>query len=246
MPTIYLSPSTQEWNPYITGTGSEEYYMNLVADAMVPYLKANAIAYKRNTPEMTAASSIRESNAGWYDFHLALHSNAAPPATSGQARGIIGFYYPTSTKGKRGAELLCEQLAKIYPLPDKVDARSTTSLGEVRQPSAPSVLMEIGFHDNTADATWVAGHIQDIARQLVAGLCDYFTLPFVSPTTEQQGRVDVASGTLNLRSYPSSDGAIIANMPKGSPVTVYGAYNGWYTVGYGGYLGYAAAAYIDV
>ena len=24
MPTIYLSPSTQEWNPYITGSGSEE------------------------------------------------------------------------------------------------------------------------------------------------------------------------------------------------------------------------------
>lgn len=24
MPIIYLSPSTQEWNPYITGSGSEE------------------------------------------------------------------------------------------------------------------------------------------------------------------------------------------------------------------------------
>ena len=29
MPSIYLSPSTQEFNPYIIG-GNEEYYMNLM------------------------------------------------------------------------------------------------------------------------------------------------------------------------------------------------------------------------
>lgn len=38
MPKIYLSPSTQDWNPYITGSGSEEYNMNLLADALEPYL----------------------------------------------------------------------------------------------------------------------------------------------------------------------------------------------------------------
>ena len=32
MPIIYLSPSTQEWNQYVTGSGSEEYNMNLLAD----------------------------------------------------------------------------------------------------------------------------------------------------------------------------------------------------------------------
>ena len=34
MPKIYLSPSTQESNPYITGSGSEEYNMNRLADAL--------------------------------------------------------------------------------------------------------------------------------------------------------------------------------------------------------------------
>ena len=33
MPIIYLSPSTQDWNMYVTGSGSEEYNMNLLADA---------------------------------------------------------------------------------------------------------------------------------------------------------------------------------------------------------------------
>ncbi len=35
MPIIYLSPSTQEWNYYVNG-GTEEEYMNLLADKMVP------------------------------------------------------------------------------------------------------------------------------------------------------------------------------------------------------------------
>ena len=37
MPVIYLSPSMQEWNPTVTDR-TEEYNMNLIADAMEPYL----------------------------------------------------------------------------------------------------------------------------------------------------------------------------------------------------------------
>ena len=101
MPIIYLSPSTQDWNEYVTGSGSEEYNMNRLADAMVPYLLSNGIQYKRNRPDMTAASSIREANAGYYDLYLALHSNASAPEYYGENRGIIAFYYPGSREGDR-------------------------------------------------------------------------------------------------------------------------------------------------
>ena len=78
MPILYLSPSTQEFNPYVT-TGNEEYWMNLLADAMEPYLLASGIDFVRNDPAQNAAAAIRASNAGEYDFHLALHSNASGP-----------------------------------------------------------------------------------------------------------------------------------------------------------------------
>ena len=103
MPIIYLSPSTQDWNMYVTGSGSEEYQMNLIADALEPYLLSNGIQYRRNRPEMTAGSSIREANSGYYDFYLALHSNAAPEGRYGEERGIIAFYYPGSVQGQRAA-----------------------------------------------------------------------------------------------------------------------------------------------
>ena len=132
MPIIYLSPSTQENNMYVTGTGSEEYWMNRLADAMIPYLNSCGIRYTRNTPDMTAGSSIRQANQGWYDFYLALHSNAAAESNYGNVRGIIAFYYPSSTQGQRAAQIFVNNLRGIYPLPNKVVTRATTSLGEVR------------------------------------------------------------------------------------------------------------------
>lgn len=245
MPIIYLSPSTQEWNQYVTGSGSEEYNMNLLADALEPYLLSNGIRYRRNRPEMTAASSIREANAGEYDFYLALHSNAAPEGRYGEERGIIAFYYPGSSEGQRGAELIAQELRQIYPLPRKVTTRATTSLGEVRQPRFPAVLVEIGYHDNYADAQWVEGHRDAIAQQLARALTEFFGLPFIYPMEPVQGRVNVGYGTLNLRDYPDSSGNILANLPNGAPVTIYGEWEGWYVVHYGETVGYAASAYIE-
>ena len=51
MPIIYLSPSTQEWNYYVNG-GTEEEYMNLLADKMVPYLVDYGIMYFLNSPSL--------------------------------------------------------------------------------------------------------------------------------------------------------------------------------------------------
>ena len=244
MPIIYLSPSTQENNYYVTGTGTEEDWMNRLADAMIPYLNSSGIRYTRNTPEMTAGSSIRQANAGWYDFYLALHSNAAGEGNYGNVRGIIAFYYPTSTQGQRAAQIFVNNLREIYPMPDKVNTRPTTSLGEVRDSKFPAVLLEIGYHDNYEDARWIENNIQEIARNLVLSLTDYFGIPFIWPTDPWEGTVHAGGGTLNLRSRPNMNASIIASIPDGATVRVYGRYEDWYVVRYGDYMGYAAAQFI--
>ena len=246
MPTIFLSPSTQEYNPYVTGAGSEEYFMNLLADAMEPLLLANGIQFVRNDPQGTVGNSIRQSNADSYDFHLALHSNASGSGSEGQNRGIIAFYYPGSVSGQRAAELFASALREIYPLPDRVTTRSAENLTELRRTKAPAVLLELGYHDNAADAMWVQEHIGLIAQTLVQALTEYFGLPFIPPMDPKRGTVRLSYGTLNLRAAPSPAGTVIANLPNGAEVTVYGEWNGWYVVQYGDQVGYAAAAYIDV
>ena len=170
MPRIYLSPSTQDWNPYVDGSGSEEYWMNLLADTLEPYLYANTISFVRNTPEMTAASSIAQANSlGGFDFYLALHSNASGEGQAGKNRGIIVFYYPTSSDGKRAAELFAAQLRMVYPLPAKVTTQATTTLGEVRRPRYPANLIELGYHDNYDDARWIENNLDAAAQAIIPG-----------------------------------------------------------------------------
>lgn len=247
MPIIYLSPSTQEFNPYITGSGSEEYFMNRIADEMEPFLRANTIRFTRNSPQMTAASSIAAANRGSYDLYLALHSNASGDGiTEGQVRGIIAFYYPTSRSGKRAAEIFARNLKTVYPLPDRVSIRPTTALGEVRQPKAPSVLLEIGYHDNRADARWVEGNVRPIAENLVLSLTEYFGLPFITPITPRQGTVITERDPLNLRARPDTAAAIVTTIPRGATVSVYGVYDGWYSVGYGDSAGFVSARFVGL
>ena len=246
MPIIYLSPSTQEWNYYVNG-GTEEEYMNLLADKMVPYLDASGIRYDRNTPSMTAADSIAASNAGNFDLHLALHSNASGPGSQGQSRGVIAFYYPTSANGRRGAEIIARNMQEIYPLPERVVTRSTTTLGEVRQPRAPAVLVEIGYHDNEADARWIESHIDAIGQNLAMSMAEYFGLPFTYPGPSQPGVIVTESGgPVNLRAEPSVTGRVLTRIPSGETVTVFGQYRGWYVVLYGDTLGYVSAPYVQI
>lgn len=151
MPIIYLSPSLQPFNKYVNG-GDEQYYMNLVADAMEPYLRANGIQYVRSSRDMTLGQAIRQSNEGYYDLHLALHSNAAPESLSGQLQGTDVYYYPASVRGKHAATIIAENFKNIYPQPNLVKAVPTTRLAEITKTNAPSVLMEIAYHDNPEDA----------------------------------------------------------------------------------------------
>lgn len=245
MPTIYLSPSTQENNYYVTG-GTEEQWMNRLADAMEPYLTASGIQYVRNTPEMTAASSIRASNAGNFDLHLALHSNAAPEGQYGTARGIIVYYYPGSAAGRRAAEIVAENLKAIYPLPNNVRAEGTTAIGEVRLVRAPSVFIELGYHDNPDDATWVTRNLDAIARNIVLSLTEYFGLPFLEPQTPRPAVVDVSWGYLNIRDRPNTSAPVLARAYDGARLTVLNEWQGWYLVRFQDVLGWASSNFITL
>ncbi len=245
MPIIYLSPSTQEKNLYVTG-GSEEYWMNLLADELEPWLRSSGIRYVRNTPQMTAASSIAASNAGNYDLHLALHSNAAPESQYGTARGIIAFYAPNSTNGRKAATLIAENLRSIYPLPNKVRTETTTYLGEVTRTKAPAVLVEIAYHDNEADAGWITGNLELIAEKLALSVTEFFGLPLIPPQAQQTGQVVTSGGNLNLRRYPNTSGSILLSIPNEALLTVLGQWNNWYTVNYNGAVGYVNADYIRI
>ena len=179
---------------------------------------------------MTAADSIAASNAGNFDLHLALHSNAAPEGQYGTSRGSIAFYYPGSIQGKWAADIIANNLRSIYPLPDKVRAVSTTTLGEVRKVRAPAVLLELAFHDNPDDAAWIKNNLDEIARNLVLSVTEFFGLPFLTP----------------IPARSSLDAPVLAQAPDGALLTIINQWQDWYLVNYNGTIGYAKDSFVTL
>ena len=250
MPKIFLSPSTQEFNPY-TGEqgGNEEYYMNLIADAMEAYLYSTGIEFTRNDPSGTVSDSIAQSNKDRYDLHLALHSNASPENIAGTLKGSDFYYYTRSLESKEAAATLADNFQNIYPDPERVRIMPTTNLAELSRTKAPAVLVEIAYHDNPEDAEFIRNNIDEIARNLVQGLAEHFGILFVTPNEGYDYSIGVVvtdEGRLNIRERPTTNSGIITQAPKGAEVRVFGKSGNWYVVEYNGALGFAFAPYIAV
>lgn len=167
MPKFFLSPSTQQYNLYVNN-GNEEYWMNRIADAMEPYLQASGIEFVRNDPDGTVVDSINLSNMARYGMHVALHSNASPEGMEGLLRGVDVYYRPGDSQNallsQRFANIVVEEMKKIYPLPQRVNARPTNYLAEVLQTYSPAVLIEVAYHDNLQDAEWIQQNVEAIAE----------------------------------------------------------------------------------
>lgn len=245
MPFVFLSPSTQEWNKYAT-EGNEEYYMNKLADKMEPYMLSSGISFTRNDPQRNVTGAIEDSNAGNYDVHFALHTNAGGGEYAGRLRGIDVYYSPYSDLSRQLAVITANNLQPIYPIPSKVNTLPTTSLAEVTRTRAVAVLAELGYHDNVQDEKWLKRNLDIIARTLVQSLCDYFGIPLVEPGPVRIGVAATDGSNLNLRRFPSTAGEIIGKIPNGGQMNVYGQTGNWYVVRYGDKVGYASADYVNI
>ncbi|MEL7656299.1 MAG: N-acetylmuramoyl-L-alanine amidase [Bacillota bacterium] len=177
MPSVYLNPSNAQ-EEFIIG-GSEEYYMNKIADAMIPYLSGSGIEVTRSKPGESLSNAIEDSNKGNYDLHIGLGSLATSYFQTGAQQGPIVLYYDDNPEGRKSAEIIAENFKSIYPRPDNVAIISNETLRELKETKAPTVLVEVGYHNNPLDAYWIRDNIDVIGRGLALAVSQYFGIPFV-------------------------------------------------------------------
>ena len=108
------------------------------------------------------------------------------------------------------------------------------------------MLLEIGYHDNTADAEWIQENVQNIAENLSRSLTEFFALPFIYPEAPRTGTVVTEKDALNMRAYPALSGQVVGKIPSQGQLTVYGQYGGWYSAGYGNLAGYVRAEFVQI
>ena len=245
MSTVFLSPSLQENNPYVTGNGSEAFFMRQLSDAVAADLLRIGVPFATTDEGDTVYDAIGKSNAYRPTLHVALHSNAAPDAYTGQYQGPEIYYYKDSAGGKRAAEAIAQYLSQIYPYASTAQLIPTDQeLAELVRTKAPSVFIEAAYHDNPQDAAWIENNIPQIAEAITHGIADYFALPYSPSDTPAAGRVRLSSGTLNVRSAPSENAAVVGSLRNGNIVLILQTLPGWTYVRSNDVTGYVSSQYI--
>ncbi|WPD20167.1 N-acetylmuramoyl-L-alanine amidase [Thermaerobacter composti] len=188
MPKVYLSPSVQEHNVGVGDYGTEEQRMQVIGALVETYLRANGFDVRRNRPEMSLKDIIIDSNRYQPDAHVAIHSNA------GGGEGTEAWYYPGSEQGRKLAQAVYDEVAPLSPGKDR-GLKTSSVFAELRSTVAPAVILEVGFHDNPADAAWIMSQPRQIAKAIARGICRYFGKAFKDPDTPAPAKPGGGSGT---------------------------------------------------
>lgn len=233
LPTIYLNPSRNELNHYIDG-GTEEYYMNLIVDELVPYLTSSTVNYFRYNFK-PSKSKIKEKTENNYDLNLEINSGKISNNKTEKARGINIFFVPGNPDSNRASKIFCKNFKEIYPLSDNIQRISLNTLGTLKHRTDPYIKLEIAKCDSEPDSIWVKENIEKISENLAMSITEFFALPLVNP---QIAQVITTSSEIDLYTRPNKKSDIVTTIPKDVNLLKLGEWENWFTVDYIGYHGF--------
>lgn len=172
---VYLSPSDQRRNTYAVGNTTEAIQCGRIAEACKAALERSGVEVMLGQYD-TMASRVAASNRFKADLHVPIHSNAC----NGKASGTHLFCYSSdkASAGYKACKAVMDVLGPVTPgAPDVI--RAYPSLYEVKHPAAPTVYIEVDFHDVVHIAEWIINHTTIIGETIAKGLCAALGVPFV-------------------------------------------------------------------
>lgn len=179
MAKIYLSPSSQPENAYAYGNTNEQEQCRRIAAAC-------EVALKRCGFEVVNASRgsmyerVAESNAWGADLHVPIHTNSY----DGKVSGTRIFCFNTTGAGYKASKCVFDALAPITPGTSE-NVSVNQNLYEVDYASAPTVYIEVEFHDVAACAKWIIENVVPVGEAIAKGICKYYGVAYVPEIVEQ-------------------------------------------------------------
>ena len=186
---IYLSPSNQSGNKFVTGGTNEGAVWNEIANKLKTLLAAYDCDVQVAKVSQNLTTRAENAKAWGADVYIAMHSNAAGTANKG-ARGVEVYYDPN--KGAKTKELAQTVLNELKTLFVSRGLKTSSKLIDCYKPSMPSIIGECGFHDNVSDATLILNNKDKIATLYCNALVKFLGLkkkadptptPTPTPTT---------------------------------------------------------------
>lgn len=179
MAKIYLSPSSQPENAYAYGNTNEQEQCRRIAAAC-------EVALKRCGFEVVNASRgsmyerVAESNAWDADLHVPIHTNSY----DGKVSGTRIFCFNTTGAGYKASKCVFDALAPITPGTSE-NVSVNQNLYEVDYANAPTVYIEVEFHDVAACAKWIIENVVPVGEAIAKGICKYYGVAYVPEIVEQ-------------------------------------------------------------
>jgi N-acetylmuramoyl-L-alanine amidase len=203
MPSVYISPSTQDHNMTVLGN-SEEDQMQKLGRIIAERLQAYGVTVFRNDPNMELAQVIVHSNSCNPDLHLALHSNA------GGGTGTETWVYKTGTNSERFGRLLQDKVVAVLGLKDRGLKDATLPgqrKGEVIRTNATAVLIELYFHDNPGDQQRFNERHDEVVEAIVSAVLDWFGVARKAPAPWLPDEIKIVAGNKVIKAVVMEDRA---------------------------------------
>lgn len=165
------------------------------------------VVFVSDTADDTPLSErTQRANDAKADLFVSIHYNAFQ-GVWGTHGGVDVHYYPSSTKGKRLADLVQVELVKATGLRDR--GIKASNFYVLRRTVMPAILCECGFMDNLDEAKLMLdeSYQRKVAEAIARGVCKYLDVPYVpadgldpepptAPTTRIIYRVQVGAFTV--------------------------------------------------
>ena len=172
---IYLSPSDQTANKYAYGGTTEAVVCRKISDACEVALVRCGFAVKNNKTSSMSAR-VSESNKWGADLHVAIHTNAY----NKKVTGTRIFCWNKTGAGYKASKAVYNVLAPLTPGTSE-NISTNKTLYEIRVPYAPSVYIEVDFHDVADVAKWLINNTTEIGETIAKGICNYYGKSYVKP-----------------------------------------------------------------
>ena len=169
---IYLSPSEQPDNRYAYGNTNEKAVCREISAYAEKALKRHGFeVINANWENLSARCS--EADKWGADLYIPIHTNAY----NGQVSGTRMFCYRLNGEGHKACQSIYNVLAPITP-GNSENIQANTSLYEVKTPKAPTVYIEVDFHDVPDIAKWLIEHTKEIGEAICKGVCNHYGVTY--------------------------------------------------------------------
>ncbi len=131
--------------------------------------KGYSVEFFQQTTSFTEVPKVE--NTSKSDLFISIHCNSW---TDDKANGIEVYYYPSSTKGKKCAQIVQNELVSKVKLKDR-GIKARTDLHVLKRTTAPAILIELAFLSNPEEEKQLLENPDLFADAIYKGIKKYFS-----------------------------------------------------------------------